>query len=633
MNEGGTTGALAGLNEAISAFLRRYPPFSDMECEALAFLAGRLALGYYPAGSTILAPPHGQPDFLYIVQRGTVRLEPAAAERAPSEAAHVLGPGECFPVGALLERRPADAAYTAASDTFCYQLASADFAELLQKSPRFRDFATRHLTSLLRESQRLLSMQYASSAIEQQALSRSLRSLIRRPPLACLPSLPLEQALAAMQREKTGSIVIVTPSGEPLGILTRHDVLDRVALARADLASPVERVMSTPVHTLAADATAYDAVLAMARYGVRHLPVVEEGKLVGVVTERDLFALQRVSMRSIHRTISGATDSAVLRQAAEDIRRLAIDLLQQGTAAEQLVQILSTLNDALTRRIIELEAERHDLAGTEWCWLAFGSEGRYEQTLASDQDNGLIFALPHGVTPEQARRRLLPFAQAVNRTLDVCGFPLCRGDIMAGNPRWCLSLDEWREQFAKWVRDPEPEALLNATIHFDFRPLYGAEALAAELRQHLIALTRGNLRFLRQLAQNALEIEPPLGMLRDFVVEESGEHAGTLDLKLRGARLFVDAARVIALAAGVEHTATAQRLRIGGARLNVPAEETEAAVEAFYFIQQLRLRTGSRPHANRLDPQSLNEVDRRILKECFRQARKLQMRLRLDYQL
>lgn len=623
-------GEARSLGDAVGAFLRRYPPFSEMEPEALAFLIGHLALGYYPAGDTILAPRHGEPGFLYIVQRGAVRREPAEFHRTPTEVAHALGPGECFPVEALIERRPADSIYIAAVDTFCYQLAVADFPELLHRSPRFQDFATRQLASLLRESRRLLKMQHASTATEQQALNRSLRTLLRRAPVACDPATPLQVALAAMQREKTGSIVVVSPSGAPIGILTRHDVLDRVALARADLASPVEQVMSAPVRTIPSDASAYEAALAMARHGIRHLPVVEEGKLLGVVTERDLFALQRVSMRGIHRAIADAAEPAALRQAAADIRRLAEDLLHQGTAAEQLMQIISTLNDALTRRIIELEAARYDLTGIGWCWLAFGSEGRYEQTFASDQDNGLIFS---AASPAEARRRLLPFAQAINRTLDTCGFPLCRGEIMAGNPRWCLSLEEWRERFAQWVRDPDPEALLSAAIHFDFRSLYGEEGLAAELRRHLLALTRGNQRFLRQLAQHALEVEPPLGVLRDFVVEERGEHAGTLDLKLRGARPFVDAARVLALATGVEHTGTVQRLRAGGTRLNVPSEETEAAVEAFCFIQQLRLRTGSGPSANRLDPQSLNEVDRRILKECFRQGRKLQLRLKLDYQL
>jgi CBS domain-containing protein len=308
-------------------------------------------------------------------------------------------------------------------------------------------------------------------------------------------------------------------------------------------------------------------------------------------------------------------------------------MLRQGISAEQLTQIISTLNDALARRLIKLEQERHGITELNWCWLAFGSEGRYEQTLATDQDNGLIFADAQGVTDDAMRERLLPFAQAVNQALDACGFPLCKGEIMAGNARWCLSLREWRERFAGWIRDPDPEALLRAAIFFDFRPLYGREQLADALREHLFQLTRDDNRYLRALAEAALQSGPPLGLLRDFVVEEEGEHRGTINLKLSGSRLFVDAARVFSLAASVAATNTAQRLRLGGVRLGMPVAEIDAITEAFYFIQLLRLRASDGGALNRIHPDSLNEVDRRILKECFRQARKLQTRLALDYQL
>jgi CBS domain-containing protein len=345
-------------------------------------------------------------------------------------------------------------------------------------------------------------------------------------------------------------------------------------------------------------------------------------------------------MRQINKTIVTAKSAEELQHAASGIRQLAHNLLEHGVAAEQLMLIISTLNDALTQRIVELEQARHELAGIDWCWLAFGSEGRYEQTISTDQDNGLIFKDNQNRSPEQARALLVPFAQAVNRTLDACGFPLCRGNIMAGNPRWCLTLGEWQEQFSSWVRDTEPEALMNAAIFFDIRPLCGKHDLAEELRRHLSSLTHGNARLLRLMAQEALQARPPLGVLRDFVTEDSGEFPHTLDLKKSGARLFVDAARVFSLAAGTSQTGTAQRLREAAARLNIGDAEVAAVVEAFFFIQLLRLRaqiTPDQPHPgqahNRIDPYKLNEVDRLILKESFRQARKLQTRLALDYQL
>jgi CBS domain-containing protein len=205
---------------------------------------------------------------------------------------------------------------------------------------------------------------------------------------------------------------------------------------------------------------------------------------------------------------------------------------------------------------------------------------------------------------------------------------------MAGNPELCLTPEEWKARFAGWTRDPDPEALLNASIFFDLRPLGGELELGEGLRTYLRDLVAGNRRFLHLMAANALRARPPLGLVRDFVVGDDG----TVDLKADGARLFVDAARIFALATGVEATSTATRLRESGPRLRMPGPETEAAIDAFFFLQLLRLRVqqadpdgpGGR---NRLDPSTLHEVDRRILKEALRQARHLQARLALDYEL
>jgi CBS domain-containing protein len=343
-------------------------------------------------------------------------------------------------------------------------------------------------------------------------------------------------------------------------------------------------------------------------------------------------------MHEIRRTIARGESVPALADAARDIRQLAAHMLQQGAATEQLTEIVSTLNDAVTRRLIVLERGHHGIADLDWCWLAFGSEGRFEQTLATDQDNGFIFADVEGGTPDRMRERFLPFAQAVNRGLDACGFPLCKGNIMAGNPQWCLSLSEWQAAFARWSDHTDPRALLNATIFFDFRPLYGSDELADALRARLTALTGNNLRFLRQLAQQALETHPPLGLLRDFQVEDAEGYPHTIDLKKSGTRVFVDAARVMALATGTTRSGTAERLRIAGARLNMNEDEISSAIEAFFFIHMLRLKnqlsSAGNPGAhNRINPDLLNGIDRRILKESFRQARKLQSRLALDYQL
>jgi CBS domain-containing protein len=380
----------------------------------------------------------------------------------------------------------------------------------------------------------------------------------------------------------------------------------------------------------------------MAKHGFRHVLVVENGKLVGLVSEKDLFALQRVGLRQIGSTIRHAESVEALQQSSADIRRMAHNMMAQGVAPEQLTQFISTFNDLLTVRVIELEfaaSAPGDMPLLEGiCWMALGSEGRFEQTLNTDQDNAIIFTVPVGVKAEQVRAQILPFAERINAALVLCGFPLCKGKVMASNPQWCMSLDEWKNTFSGWIMHGTPEALLHASIFFDFRALFGTQHLAEDLRNWLTRVSSDNKRFLHQLAENALSIRPPLGVVRDFVVGKES----MLDLKLNGITPFVDAARIFSLAAGVKHTSTIQRLRSSAAKLNIHAAEVDAWVDALLFIQVLRLRHHDEMSEqgvddaaldNLIDPEQLNELDRRILKEAFRQARKLQARLALEYHL
>ena len=477
-----------------------------------------------------------------------------------------------------------------------------------------------------------------SNGAGHQTMHSPLSGIIRRAPVTVPPHTSVRAALETMDQHRIGSIVIADAQSIPVGIFTLQDLLRRIALQGGDLRQPISNVMTRDLVSLAPESTAYQAALLMARRNVRHVVVVDRnGRLVGIVSQNDLYALQRVGIKEISTGISDARGIDDLVRAASEIRLLADNMLAQGVGAEQLTHFISTLNDLLTLRIIELSCVEFALPEVRWCWIALGSEGRFEQTFSTDQDNGIIFECEPGEA-EQVRQQLLPFAQAVNRRLDACGFLLCKGNIMAGNPMWCMSLDEWRRKFKSWMQVAEPEALLFASIFFDFRPLYGVEELSDALRRWLLNACGKYPLFLRHMAENALHCQPPLGLVRDFVFDKPREFPHTIDLKMYGTWPFVDAARIYALAHGVPHTGTAQRLRAVLEKMHFPAGEIAAMIDSFYYIQLLRLRhqhklQGKASGANRIDPANLNELERHILKEAFKQARKLQSRLRLDYQL
>lgn len=616
--------------------LRRFAPFDRMDEADLDFLARYGNRATYPAGTVLGSPDLGPPGRLFVLLSGRVRGEITAGGKPT--AAWELGPAECFPLGALLERRPAFATHRVVEDAVCLELPAADFERLVERSPVFREFVTKRMADLLAQSMRQMHASLAERVSGDTPLAAPLRSLIRRAPVACPPDTPIREVLRVMDAQRIGSMVVVDTAQAPVGVFTLHDVLSRVAVPQLDQDRPIADVMTSSPATLRSEQLAHDAALVMAGKGFGHVVVVDGGRLSGVLSERDLFALQRVGVVNLSRAISGAPDVATLQRLGGDIHRLADQMLAQGASVEQLTQMIATLNDLVTCRVIDLCVAQ---AGTlpAFTWLAFGSEGRHEQTLRTDQDNGIVFAVPAGQSAQTARDALLPVARRINEALAECGFELCPGNIMASNPECCLSSDEWRERFAQWIEQGTPDHLLKASIFFDFRSLWGDAAPAESLRDWVMAKVPANPRFRRQMAANALRNEPPLGLFQDFALSGTGDRARTIDLKMNGTTPFVDGARILALTVGVRETNTLARLRACAERGAIRPDEAEAWCDAYAFVLLQRMRThqaqqrAGRQPDNRVSPDDLNELDRRILKEAFRQARKLQSRLALDYQL
>jgi CBS domain-containing protein len=466
-----------------------------------------------------------------------------------------------------------------------------------------------------------------------------LSAILRVPPITVPLQASLRETLETMSRQGVEAVVVIDPASRiPLGTFSTRDLLQRVALPGEDLDQPVACVMTGGLITLGPGTTAHQAALTMARQGVRHMVVVDgEGRLLGAVSRDDLFGLQRAGVDQVSEQIQAARDLPGLQAAAVGIRRLADGLLAQGTGAETLIHFITTLNDLLTIRILELTAEERTLPGVSWCWIGMGSEGRLEQTFSTDQDNALIIDADDA-DADALREAFLPFARSVNDKLEACGFPLCSGNYMAGNRRWCLTLGEWRRAMAGWVEAPEPEALVHLCTFLDFRPIHGQAALAERLRERVLALLSGRTLLLRQLALLALEARPPLGAFGTFAYDSGTQHRRSIDLKQSGSRLFSDAARLLGLARGTPHTSTAERLRAVADSGYFGNESVAGLIDAFHFIHLLRLRNqvgARRPRVgpNRIFPRELNGLDRHVLKEAFRQGRKLQDCLVMEYQL
>lgn len=612
------------------AVFQPHPPFSQMQAAHIEQLFDAATLLRCAPGQVLRRPEDGPVHTLFAVLQGAVTGRRGLADLEATGFQYEAG--ELFPVGALMGARAVTATYTATEAGWCLLIPRGAVDAVAAASPPFADFLSGRILQYLTLSRRAVQADAASRTLAEQSFETALAHLARKLPVTCRPDTPLAEALRTMHEQHIGSLLVTDEAGRLQGILTRQDVLGRIVLAGKPLSTPIAEVMTHPVHTLGVDDTAQDAALLMSRHGIRHVPVLDGERLVSLVSERDLFALQRLSLKQLSSDLRHARDLPALQAVAPDIRRFARSLLAQGLRSRQLTELVSHLNDVLAERLVQLTARSHGLDMERACWMALGSEGRAEQTVATDQDNGLVF---ESDDPATDRPRWLAFAKDVNEGLAACGYPLCKGGVMAMNPQWCLTSREWCERFDHWIEHGAPEDLLHASIFFDFRALAGREALLAPMRQLVTRRARAVPRFLRQMSELALRHRVPLNWLGGLDTTREGEHEW-VDLKMQGAAIFVAAARIYALAHGVTATSTRARIEQAAPAMGVEPQESQAWIAGFEFLQTLRLRVqigaDEMPEQpNRIDVNQLNDIDRRMLKETFRLARRLQQRLQLDY--
>lgn len=608
--------------------LSRYEPFVRMVPHQVRQLVLAARECYAPAGAPLQQPEDGIPSDLCWIRQGTVIGQPVA----DGQPAFELEAGSLWPVAALQARRPVRTRYAARHDCFYLTLPWAQVQAVMAESPILANYLQELGRSLLEASLRLGRQQLLARQLPLTGLEQSLSSMPDRPVLSMPASVSLQQALTAMSQWRAGSVLFNDAHGQLSGILTRDDVLNRVVLAGKPLQDPASSVMSSPVHAVDVQQTLADAASCMVSQGVRHVPVLRQGRVVNLVSERDLFAMQQQTLQSVGSRIDTASTRSELQQSARSIRDLAGHMLAHGVEAQALTRLISDLNDRFTRRTIALELRRANLPGQEMCWVALGSEGRQEQTIATDQDNALMFESAY---PEQDRKRWQAFSREVNTLLDDCGYPLCRGGIMASTPAWCRSIAEWHALAAHWIDHGAPQDLLNAAVLLDMRALSGQSHWVDRWRRDILGQISSTPRFLRQWVDRHLQTGVALNWHGGLATETlDGEEV--IDIKLSGTSIVVDAARILALSCGLEETSTPERLRQAGQHLGIPEAEYRGWVTAFFYLQSLRLRQqvlAADGHAdpNKVAVASLNTVDRQMLKTVFHAIRGLQQRLQLDW--
>jgi CBS domain-containing protein len=602
----------------VEAFLVRHPPFDSLETAELERVARSVQIEFFPAGTTILQQA-GKPALsLYVVRTGAVEL------LDEGRVLDLLGEGEAFGHPSLLSGLGPAFAVRAHEDTLCY-LVDRAVAEEVMATPSGLAFLT---ASLLRRERRAgLAREGESPA--PVGLVR-VGALIRRSPVICAAEATVREAAELMSKERVSAVLVSTEKG--LGIMTDRDLRSRVLASSLPGETPVSEVMSFPVVTASVDATADDVLLLMLEHGFHHIPVTDlEGQVVGVVSDGDLFGLERIAPFSIHRAIERATTELEVAEEASRLREIVVALVEAETDPVEVGHIIAATIDAATRQLIALSVRDLGEPPGSWAWLALGSEARNEQSLRTDQDHALIFDAADGAADE-AEHYFAELARRVTDALERAGVPRCRAEVMASNPLWRRSVNAWVAEFRARLADPGMEGKVFTSIALDYRRVAGSLDIEPML-DGLIRNASRDPKFARRLAHTALELRPPTGFVRDFVVEARGSHAGTLDVKHGGITPITNLARAYAVGSGLTGNRTLWRLREVSAMGVLDPDVSIGLAEAFSLLWRVRLehqvaqvRAGL-PEDDAVNPGSLGPLTRRGLKDAFRLTARAQRAL------
>jgi CBS domain-containing protein len=455
--------------------------------------------------------------------------------------------------------------------------------------------------------------------LAEQNLTLAVKYLIKRAPVFVDADATVGDAAKAMQRAQIGSVLV---ADDPPGIITDRDLRGRVLAAGEGSTTPAQRVMSRPLKTLDSEAPVVDALRLMLDENIHHLVLVEEGQIVGLVSASDLLHFQASSPFFLQRTLEDLEDSGVVVHYAREVAAIVESLFRGGLSATEIGRIVSSLNDSLVKRLVRIAQRKLGPTPTDFAWIVFGSEGRFEQTLLTDQDNALIY----GDASESAHGYFAALAQQVVDGLIQVGFPPCAGGFMA--TRWCKPLAEWCELFTAWIRTPQPQALLDAATFFDFRVAAGGLSLTP--LETIVASAREEKVFIAQLVNDALGFGPPLGFLGRLRAER-----GRIDLKKSGLLPIVGLARAAALASGSRERSTLGRLEAAGkAGTILSPGDTSPLAEIFQFLLFLRLRRQlaaletNQPLDHCVHVSTLSTLEHRRLKDGFVMLKRIQAGIR-----
>ncbi|PNQ72553.1 nucleotidyltransferase [Hanstruepera neustonica] len=619
----------------ISDFLKQYPPFNMLQQDQLLAISGAVEVIYVEPENFVFKTTEPVKSVFYVVREGAIGLYREDTQNLVDE----CDEGDIFGLRALIRQGNYKLTAKALEESIVYSISSDLLEEYITSNMEANMFLMKSFasnTSFRQDDtwQNPISATFISDFNDAESITYS------KNPITCHSNTPIQEAAQTMTTNRVGSIII-TDNQKPIGIITDKDLRVKIATGNIRIEAPVTEIMSTPVITYPETISVAEAQIAMLEHKITHLCITKDGTpnsaLTGILSEHDILVIRENNASILVKEIKRCQSSVELQQIRMRSEALLKRYLEQDLPINHISKIISAINDNITKQVISLALkDMPTKPPVDFAWMSMGSQGRHEQLLLTDQDNFLVFEDVEDANYETTQHYFLEFAKKITEGLNTVGFEYCPANMMGSNPKWCLSLSEWRSQFKRWITHPDQDHLMLCTIFFDFAFVYGDKSLADKLSENIFDAIDSHDIFLNYLGLNALNNPPPLSFFRNFLVESSGEHKDQFDIKARAMMPLVDAARLLILSkhiASINNTTTRYQKLMDLEPQN--KDIYEACLLSYEDLLHFRTKQGLK-HSDSgrfIDLQQLSKADRLELKSSFKAIKSVQELIQTRYKL
>lgn len=629
--------------ERIADFLKHYPPFDLLKSGSLLELSKNITVKYLDKGKIIHKQNDLPQDQFYIINKGAVSL--VKEKNDTSEVIDKFDEGDVFGLRPLFAQENYASTAITDEETILYGIPIQLFRPLAEQHKAIGNYLIESFASHTENPYtKEHHIQFFSDAeiiknptdhhFELQPVKYIQKVITAK------PSTTIKTIATLMSDHNIGSIII-EQRGIPLGIITDKDLRTKVVTGIHSINEQASKIMSSPVLCYSKNITIAQAQITMMKHKVGHICITEDGtpntKIIGIVSEHDMTLMEGHNPAVLMKAIKRSNSTKDLKRIREKIMVLLEGYIMQNIPLTHTSKIIFELNDATIKRIIERCILKMDQPPpVKFAWMSLGSQGRKEQLLHTDQDNALIFENVEADKIEAVRSYFLRLAKKVNKRLKTVGFDFCNADMMAKNPKWCLSLSEWKQQFSNWTSNTGNDEILLSSIFFDFDISYGDASLTNELSEHTLKIVKENSLFISKLGASALRSASPLGFFRQFLVESDGEYKDLFDLKKRALMPLVDAGRLLILHYQIKTiNNTAERFEKLAELFPEDKELYLSCSYAFKAILKFRTKHGLINHDNGrfIKLEELTKEEKMKLKRCFKTIDAIQESIKIKFNL